>query len=647
MPTQTAAPAAALLVILTALVQSVVEAQPPRRVPVPEDVLAPPWLESRREQQLATTGRFRVFHDFTFTDRVEESGILFRHRALASSKKAFTWVHYHHGNGVALADVDLDGRIDIYFVNQVGDSQLWRNLGGGRFADITDRAGVAVADAISVSAAFADIDNDGDPDLYVTTVRTGNRLLENDGTGVFKDISASSGADCPGHSSGAVFFDYDRDGLLDLFATNVGMYTFDELVTVTDDTLGAPEAYAYYPGLMDASLGHLYPERSESSILFRNMGDNRFADVSEEVGLVDEGWNGDATPLDVNDDGWIDLYVLNMQGLDGYYENVAGRRFVKKTEEAFHMTPFGSMGVKAFDYDNDGNIDLYVTDRHSDMSMMMGPGQGEKMQTPVMWPRHLLGESLEKQVFGTAFFRNVAGGGFRDVTAEVGAETYWPWGLSVGDLNADGYEDVFITAATNYPMRYGINSVLLNDIGDKFLDSEFILGVEPRRDGRTAQPWFELDCSGDDRHHLHCQQTMARGRIIIWGAVGSRSSALFDLDADGDLDIVTNDFNSAPMVLISNLSERRDVRFLEIELVGRASNRSGLGARVTVHVGDQHFTRVHDGKSGYLSQSLCPLYFGLGDAEQVDRIEVQWPSGKQQVVPGPIATGTRLQIAEN
>ena len=135
---------------------------------------------------------------------------------------------------------------------------------------------------------------------------------------------------------------------------------------------------------------------------------------------------------------------------------------------------------------------------------------------------------------------------------------------------------LFIASSMNFPFRYAVNSVLLNAAGERFVDSEFILGVEPRRDGRTAKPWFELDCSGRDRLHQVCRER--EGQFTVWGALGSRSSAIFDLDGDGDLDIVTNDFNSEPMVLVSDLAQRTAVRFLKVTLVGRASNRNGLGA---------------------------------------------------------------------
>ncbi len=616
-------------------VTSLLVAQQSRpRIYQPENVNQPAWLEGRKNAQLRSASTISAFHDFQFEDRFETSGITFRNGVTEDSKRHYKAVHYDHGNGIAVADVDGDDKLDLFFTSLVGANGLFRNLGDGRFEDITDRSGLGLADRISVSASFGDIDNDGDPDLFVTTVRNGNVLFNNDGTGRFTDIASSSGTDYSGHSSGSMFFDYDRDGLIDLFVSNVGVYTTDEI---------GPDGY--YVGVLDAFAGHLKPERSEPSILYRNLGGLRFQDVTEAMGLVDETWNGDAAVADFNEDGWPDLYLLNMQGHDEYYENVAGKRFERKSRAVFPKTPWGAMGVGVFDYDNDGDPDMILTDMHSDMSAKVGP-EVEKRKSRMQWDEPFL-RSGGNSVFGNGFYRNEGDGEFVEISDTVGAENYWPWGLSIGDVNADGFEDVFITSSMNYQFRYAVNTMLLNDGGERFKDSEFILGIEPRRGGRITGPAFVLDASGEDKDLALVDAYDLTGSVEVWGALGSRASVIFDLDDDGDLDIVTNEFNAEPMVLVSNLSERTEIRFLKVALEGDPSNRGGLQAKVVVTVGEHRYTKWLDGKSGYLSQSLAPLYFGLGAASTADRIEVTWPSGKTTEIAGPIELNRRLDIKES
>ena len=198
---------------------------------VPPELKDESWLERRRADQIRTVQGVAAFHDFQFTDRLAESGITFVHHIVDDAGKSYKAVALRPRQRARGGRRRRRRPADIYFVNQVGGNQLWKNLGGGKFENITTAAGVAVAGKVSVSASFADIDNDGDEDLFVTTVRGGNVLFENDGHGHFRDISAAAGLDYVGHSSGAVFFDYDHDGRLDLFVVNVGRYTTDTIAT--------------------------------------------------------------------------------------------------------------------------------------------------------------------------------------------------------------------------------------------------------------------------------------------------------------------------------------------------------------------------------------------------------------------------------
>ena len=268
-----------------------------------------------------------------------------------------------------------------------------------------------------------------------------------------------------------------------------------------------------------------------------------------------------------------------------------------KTRQYFRRTPWGAMGIKFFDFDNDGRLDLFVTDMHSDMFRPMDPHE-EKNKASTNRPESFLMGPPSDFIFGNALYHNQGGGKFEEISGPVGVENYWPWGPSAGDFNADGWQDLFIASSMNYPFRYGINSLLLNNRGQKFLDAEFILGIEPRREGRTHTPWFDTDCSGDGRELKVCEGRT--GKITVMATLGSRSAVIFDLDNDGDLDLVTNDFNSEPQVLVSDLSIRRAIHWVKIALTGTVSNRDGLGATVRVRAGGQVIRNT-----ATASQAIC------------------------------------------
>jgi len=625
------------------------DGRPETHLAQPPSILDYDWTVAVRDQQQAILDETNIVRNFQFSDRYQESGILFEPQIVDDQRWRLIVNHYDHGNGVCVADVDNDGKLDVYLVSQVGSNGLFRNLGGGKFENITEQSGVAVSDRLCVSASFCDIDNDGDADLFVTSILDGNVLFENDGTGSFRDVTEQSGLVYRGHSSGSIFFDYDRDGLADLFVANVGTFTSDERALLRIDrtsSLSSDTHIEYQVGFRDAFAGHLKKERTENSLLYRNLGGLKFQNVTTAVGLIDDNWSGDALAIDGNNDEWPDLYITNMQGHDAYYENDNGKRFVEKSREVFPRTPWGAMGIGQIDFDNDGQFEVFVTDMHSDMSADIGL-EHEKLKSRMQWPDSFL-HSEGRSIYGNAFLRrpDAHSRSFEDISDSVGAENYWPWGLSVGDLNADGFADAFLTSSMCFPYRYSANSVMLNSHGKRFLEAAFPLAVEPRRQGNRIKPWFELDADGTDKDHPMCAGRS--GRVVVWSALGSRSSVMFDIDDDGDLDIITNEFNARPQVLISNLNQTLPtMKFLKVKLMGTASSSNALGAVVSVTTQERTTHQVNDGKSGYLSQSCQPLYFGLGTATEVKAVEVRWPTGRVQRLSGPVSVNQTIVITED
>jgi enediyne biosynthesis protein E4 len=206
-----------------------------------------------------------------------------------------------------------------------------------------------------VGATFADFDNDGHQDLYVTSTRGGNVLFRNLGNGTFKDVTKEAGLACVAHSQTAVFFDFDNDGLLDLFVTNTAQWTLQAY----------DQAAHYFPGLPD--FWDMAGSPIEHNILYRNNGDGTFTDVTAKSGLAGKGWGGDVAVFDYNDDGYLDLLVTNMFGASQLYRNNRDGTFTDVTKEVLGKTSWGAIGSKVFDFNNDGRLDLLMVDMHSDM----------------------------------------------------------------------------------------------------------------------------------------------------------------------------------------------------------------------------------------------------------------------------------------
>ncbi len=586
------------------------------KMPTPDEGVAN--LASWKAAQERAARGWRVFHDFRFRDRLPESGITFVQRPTDDSGKFYKPNHYDHGTGLAAADVDGDGLVDLYFVNQLGGNELWRNRGGGRFENVTRAAGVGLADRIGVTASFADVDNDGDADLYVTSVRGGNVLFENDGKGRFRDVTKAAGLEYSGHSSGAVFFDFDNDGRLDLFLVNVGRYTTDE-----------KGRGGYFVGFSDAFAGHQKPDRTERCRLYRNLGQDNYSDGGPQpVGTQFEtGFSGDATFTDLDGDGFADLYVLNMQGDDHFLANEGGKRFVEKTVTYSPKTPWGTMGVKFFADLRQRRPDGSAADGHAlghERGDRACGGEGQVAHAvDGLVPPGRREQRVREPPLPEPGRRPLRGGVRRDRCREL---------LAVG-------------SERRRLQRRRVGG-RVHRVGDGIplpLRRQLAPPERPRPEVRRRRvppgdraASRRTDQRADVRRGLHNKEGAGRkacigqkGPITVLGTLSTRSAVIFDLDGDGDLDFVTNEFNAPPQVFVSDLAAKRRVRFLQVHLVGGASDTDGLGAAVRVHAGSATYSKYNDGKSGYLSQSILPLYFGLGSAEKADRVEVLWPSKRE------------------
>lgn len=558
-----------------------------------------------------------------FHDMLPESGIDFRMSQQLA--EAFKLNLYDHGSGVAAADYDGDGNDDVLLLNQFGENALYRNRGDGTFESVTREEGpLALPDRICVGAAFGDYDNDGDQDLYITSTRGGNLLFENQGGGHYKDRTDEAGVSLIAHSQTPSFFDYDNDGYLDLFVTNTARWTEDDY----------DEDRRYYPG---AGLiwAHVFnPADRELNVLFRNNHDGTFTNVTVESGLQGRGWSGDVAVFDYDQDGDIDVLVTNMFGRSQLYRNDGHGQFDDVTRETLGNTSVGAIGAKVFDYNNDGRMDLFITDMHSDMWVgfhdenLVTPGkkfdsvagpksapdtpQREYMQRLEKRFRDELGIDFGQVLYGNSLFRNDGSGKFTEVSDAAGMETFWPWGIAVGDFDNDRYEDVFIPAGMGLPFFYWPNSLMMNGGDGTFSDRAAEEGIEPPPGGRLIT---------EERPGTNAPRS-------------SRCAATADFNHDGRLDLLVNNFNDRPYYFQNRFPPRHYVAF---RLQGRKSNRDAIGAQVKLFCGAQVLLRQVQATGGYLSQSSKTLHFGLGDDAMIDRAEIRWPSGIRQVIEAPAA----------
>jgi enediyne biosynthesis protein E4 len=523
----------------------------------------------------------------------QASGIDFVHQEVTLDPKIANIAPHIGALGacVSVADFNNDNNPDLYFTTSRfgADNALYLNKGDGTFHDHSEHAGVGAVnragDGVSMGAVWGDYDNDGFEDLFVSKWGY-QQLFKNNGNGTFTDVTVQAGLRRWMNSNGAVWFDFDRDGLLDLYVT--GYFRSDIDFWHLKDTRIMQHSWEF------ASNGG-------KNLLFRNLGSGRFADVTDSMGVGSTRWTLAAAAADFNDDGWPDLYLANDYGPEELFLNREGKRFEPARAGLADDSKSG-MAVALGDVYNRGRLDVFVTNI-SERGFLF---QGNNLRINFL-------KELDR---------------FDEIATGVVADAGWAWGARFGDLNNDGLLDLVVA-----------NGFISADSGrDYWYAMSKIAGAQGNifEDAKNWPAIGTASLSGYERSRVLLNRGQA-GFIDVAEQAGvtdrldGRAVAMADLVNSGSLDVIIA--NEKGRGLLYRSSPPRNARWVELKLVGTRSNRSAIGAEVTVEFGGVRQRQVVDGGSGFCSQSDRRLHFGLGD-NSVERVTIRWPSGKEQVVTG-------------
>jgi enediyne biosynthesis protein E4 len=516
---------------------------------------------------------------FRFAEIARDAGIDFIHFSGMTAEKYFPTAN---GSGVAVFDYDNDGKLDLYFATATvlplgtakkGPNRLFKNMGSNKFQDVTETAGVGFA-GFCHGIVVGDIDNDGDPDIFLCNYGA-NVLFLNNGDGTFRDISKSAGIDRPNWSSGGALLDYDNDGDLDLYVANYGIWKLPE----DDQFCGQlePKKVRLY-----CSPNYIRPAKHQ---LYRNNSDLTFTDVYDQAILTidpqtkkpkprSDGRGFAAVTADLNGDGLIDIYVANDMSPNFLFLNRGDGTFDDATESSGAAydergQAQSGMGVDAEDVNGDGRPDLLVTNFANEYNTL-----------------HL----------------NLVSGLFMDATSYYGlaADTvpFVGWGTALADFDNDGWPDNFVANGHVDDNRRQLGQhyeyaepplLFLNLKGNRF-----------RLATRDSGPYFETKHVG-------------------------RGAAFGDIDNDGDIDIVVNHKDAAPALLRNDT--KSDNHWVRLELQGTTSNHDAIGARVEIQVGGRTIFRQRKGGYSLESSNDPRLLIGIGPESEVEKVTLRWPSG--------------------
>ncbi|HKD82610.1 MAG TPA: CRTAC1 family protein [Candidatus Angelobacter sp.] len=506
------------------------------------------------------------------------------------------------GSAVAVADYDGDGYEDIFVVDsgEGTKNHLYHNNGNMTFTDVTSTAGVGGGNdenGFVTDALWFDYDNDGKPDLLLA--RFGTPILyHNEGGGIFKDVTAQSGLNRFANSAAVIAFDYDNDGKLDLL---FGNYFKPVNLLHLKDTHVLPNS------MVNATNGG-------GVSLWRNLGNGVFEDVTEKANLGGiKEWIFDVGHGDLNNDGLQDIYLASDYGPDHLFLNNGNGTFREATARAIGWDNKNGMNVEVADYDNDGWMDVYVTNITNRYAK----------QCNMLW-------------------HNNRDGTFTDVSRETETcEAGWAWAAKFGDFDNDGWQDLIVANGLHSAGR------------EEYVPALSLLSTLDGADLADYTRWPDVgDKSWNGHEKKRLFRNLGNGSFAEVGASAGvandfdgRGIALADFDNDGRIDFVQSNVDQE-LLFFHNTSQPAG-NWLEVRLIGTKSNRDAIGARVTLRAGNLTQIREVNGGNGFESQSSRTLHFGLGEAKKIDRLEILWPSGIKQVASVSINRLVTIEEAWN